>query len=67
MTKIHTEPVRDYRGPIAKLLERIRHRHYTVKRTWTLDGSSWLSDPNAFDHCECGARRHIMTDWWIAP
>lgn len=62
---VREELVPDRRGRVERFLDRHRrHRHRVVRRTWTLDDSSWMSDPNAWEYCECGARRRLWGGVW---
>lgn len=51
-----------------RLRERLGfHQHRSVRVTWTQDETSWATDPNAWDYCSCGARRHAFTNHWQEP
>lgn len=65
---IHEEAVPEYRTWFQRLMERFRHQHVVVRRTWTLDNSSWATDPNALEFCACGAYRPLWMGFvWMEP
>ena len=54
----HEVAVADTRSWWRRLLGRVRHRHYPIRRTWSLPYTKRLSDVHAWHYCACGARKH---------
>jgi hypothetical protein len=64
-TPIMERAIPEYRGLLARLLNRFYHRHYVVRMTYTIDDTPWALDPNCLDFCACGAQRHAWNrDAW---